>query len=113
MTLEMFFTILIALLVFIIFIKVLRKILSLLVCLLLIYFIYFNFFTWEGAAKFATFIETLNRDAYRIEIKETYHNERKNEYQIEPVIKSDDEEKSVSFVSCKHYGPLKLCEKKE
>ena len=75
MTLEMFFTILIILLVFIIFVKVLRKILSLLVCLLLVYFIYFNFFTWEGASMFTTFIETLNKDAYRIEIKEIYHDD--------------------------------------
>ena len=113
MTLEMFLTILIVLVVAIIFIKVLRKILSLLICILLIYFIYFNFFTWEGAAKFTTFIETLNKDSYRIEIKEIYHDSKKNEYQIDPVIKSKDEEQVVEFVACKRFGPLKLCEKKD
>jgi hypothetical protein len=78
-----------------------------------LYFIYFNFFTWEGAAMFATFIETMNKDSYRIEIKEIYHDNKRNDYQIEPVIKSEDEEKEVAYVSCKHFGPAKLCEKKE
>ena len=112
MTLEIFLAILILLLAFVIFMKMLRKIFAVLICLLLLYFIYFNFFTWEGAVKFGTFVETVNMDSYRIDIKEIYQEEKRKDFIIDPLIKSDNGEKSVKYLTCKSHGPVKLCEKK-
>ena len=112
MTLDLFLTLLIVFVVVLIIFKVLRKLLTLAICILILYFMYFNFFTWDGGVKLATFIETMNKDAYKVEMKETYQKDKKREYQIDPTISSKDGEETVEFVSCKKYGPIILCEKK-
>ncbi len=113
MTLELFLTLLITFVVVLIIFKVLRKLLTLAICILIIYFMYFNFFTWEGAVKLTTFIETLNRDSYRVEMTEIDNDGKRIEYEIDPIITSKDGEESVEFVTCKSYGPVVLCEKKD
>ena len=113
MTLDLFLTLLIVFVVVLIIFKVLRKLLTLAICILIIYFMYFNFFTWEGAVKLATFIETMNRAAYKVEMKEIYQNGKKIEYQIDPTISNKEGDETVEFVSCKRYGPIVLCEKKD
>ena len=51
-------------------------------------------------------------DSYRIEIKEIYQEEKRKDYIIEPLIKSDDGEKAVRYLTCNSHGPVKLCDKK-
>ena len=111
MTLDMFLTLLITFVVVLIIFKVLRKLLALAICILILYFMYFNFFTWEGAVELATFVETMNRDSYKVEMTKIKEEGKKIDYQIKPTVSSKDGEETVEFVSCKKYGPIKLCEK--
>ena len=113
MTLDLFLTLLIVFVVVLILFKVLRAVLTIAICILILYFMYFNFFTWDGAVKLATFIETLNRAAYKVEMKEVAKEDKWVDYQIDPIITSKNGEVSVEFVTCKKYGPIVLCEKKD
>jgi hypothetical protein len=110
MTIDLFFTLLIVFVVVLIIFKVLRTVLTIAICILILYFMYFNFFTWDGAVKLATFIETLNRTAYKVEMKEITKEGKRIDYQIEPTISSKNGEETVEFVTCKSYGPVILCE---
>ena len=113
MTIDLFLTLLIVFVVVLIIFKVLRKLLTLAICILILYFMYFSFFTYEGALELAVFVETMNRAAYNVEMKEINHSGKKTEYQIDPTISNKEGDETVEFVSCKKYGPLIICEKKD
>ena len=113
MTLDMFLTLLITFVVVLIIFKVLRTVLTIAICILILYFMYFNFFTLDGAVKLATFIETFNRDAYKVDMKKIKEEGKRIDYQIKPTVSSKDGDETVEFVSCKKYGPVILCEEND